>query len=76
MLFKEGFKTLVTQVFVDNDKALENDVVFGVTRALVGNYVKHTSNAPAPDVTGEWYSLDYTFVMEKGVAKLPHPPIK
>ncbi len=76
LLLKEGFKTLVTQVFVDQDKDLDNDVVFGVTRALVGNYVKHTSNAPAPDVTGEWYSLDYTFVMEKGVAKLPHPPIK
>ena len=76
LLFKEGFKTLVTQVFVDQDKDLENDVVFGVTRALVGNYVKHEGQAPAPDVTGAWYSLDYTFVMEKGVAKLPHPPIK
>jgi catechol 1,2-dioxygenase len=76
LLFKDGFKTLVTQVFVDDDQDLENDVVFGVTRALVGNYVKHNDKAPAADVTGEWYSLDYTFVMEKGVAKLPHPPIK
>ena len=76
LLFKDGFKTLVTQVFVDNDEDLERDVVFGVTRALVGDYVKHDGPAPASDVEGLWYSLDYTFVMESGVAKLPPPPIK
>lgn len=76
LAFKEGFKTLVTQVFVDDDEDLERDVVFGVTRALVGDYVKHEGPAPAPDVTGPWYSLDYTFVMEPGEAKLPRPPIK
>jgi catechol 1,2-dioxygenase len=73
---KAGFKTLITQVFVDDDKDLESDVVFGVTRALVGDYKKHEGNAPAHDVEGPWYSLDYTFVMEKGISKLPHPPIK
>ncbi|MDB5641277.1 MAG: intradiol ring-cleavage dioxygenase [Hyphomicrobiales bacterium] len=76
LAFREGFKTLVTQVFVDDDEHLESDVVFGVTRALVGNYVKHDGPAPAEDVDGPWYSLDYTFVMEPGVAKLPQPPIK
>jgi len=76
LLYREGFKTLVTQVFVDNDEDLERDVVFGVTRALVGDYVKHDGPAPAKDVEGPWYSLEYTFVMEPGVAKLPHPPIK
>lgn len=76
LCFKDGFKTLVTQVFVDNDEDLERDVVFGVTRALVGDYVRHDGPAPAKDVEGPWYSLDYTFVMEPGAAKLPHPPIK
>ena len=76
LCYREGFKTLVTQVFVDDDEHLESDVVFGVTRALVGGYVKHEGDAPAKDVTGPWYSLDYTFVMEPGVAKLPQPPIK
>jgi protocatechuate 3,4-dioxygenase beta subunit len=76
LCYREGFKTLVTQVFVDDDEHLESDVVFGVTRALVGDYVKHDGPAPARDVEGPWYSLDYTFVMERGVAKLPHPPIK
>jgi hypothetical protein len=32
--FRPGYKTLITQVFVDDDEHLESDVVFGVTRAL------------------------------------------
>lgn len=75
--FREGFKTLVTQVFVDNDERLDSDVVFGVTRHLIGNYERHEAGTPpAPDVTAPWYTLDYTFVMEPGEAKLPVPPIK
>ena len=71
-----GFKTLISQIYVQDDKFLETDVQFGVTRHLVGNYVRHENEkAPAPDVTGPWYSLDHTFVMEPGTAKLPKPPI-
>jgi protocatechuate 3,4-dioxygenase beta subunit len=77
LAYKPGFKTLVTQVFVDDDQYLETDVVFGVTRHLIGGYERQeTRAAPAEDVTGPWYSLDYTFVMEPGEAKLPKPPIK
>jgi hydroxyquinol 1,2-dioxygenase len=73
---KDGFKTLVSQVYVNDDKFLETDVQFGVTRHLIGNYVRHENEpAPAPDVTGPWYSLDYTFVMEPGRTRLPRPPI-
>jgi catechol 1,2-dioxygenase len=76
LLYKKGYKTLVTQVFVDDDKHLDSDVVFGVTQALIGNYVRHTDKAPADDVTGPWYKLDYRFMMEDGESSLPHPPIK
>lgn len=77
LLHKPGYKTLITQVFVDDDKYLDSDVVFGVTRKLVGDYKKHANEpAPARDVTGDWYSLDYTFVMEPGQSVLPAPPIK
>jgi hydroxyquinol 1,2-dioxygenase len=73
---KDGFKTLISQIYVQDDKFLETDVQFGVTRRLVGNYVRHEDEpAPAPDVSGAWYSLDYTFVMEGGTTKLPRPPI-
>jgi protocatechuate 3,4-dioxygenase beta subunit len=75
--FKPGFKTLITQVFVDNDEYLASDVVFGVTRALIGDYRRHDAGTPpAPDVKAPWYTLEYRFAMEAGEAKLPVPPIR
>jgi protocatechuate 3,4-dioxygenase beta subunit len=76
LLYKPGYKTLITQVFVDKDEYLESDVVFGVTKRLVGDYKKRSDPAPSPEIFGEWCSLDYTFVMEPGEATLPVPPIK
>ncbi len=76
LIYKPGFKTLISQVYVKGAPYIDSDVQFGVTRALVGDYVRHTDKAPAPDVTGEWYSLDYTFGMEPGEAKLPRAPIE
>jgi protocatechuate 3,4-dioxygenase beta subunit len=77
LAFKSGFKTLITQVFVDDDQYLASDVVFGVTRPLIGDYRRHDTGAPpATDVKAPWYTLDYKFVMEAGEATLPVPPIK
>jgi len=76
LIFKPGFKTLISQIYVNDDERLETDVQFGVTRALVGDYVRHDGKAPAPDVMGEWYSLDQTFVMEPGNSRLPKAPIQ
>ena len=76
LIFKEGFKTLISQIYVNDDEKLETDVQFGVTRALVGDYVRHKEPAPAGDVKGDWYSLDQTFVMEPGKSRLPKPPIQ
>jgi protocatechuate 3,4-dioxygenase beta subunit len=75
--FKGGYKTLITQVFVDDDEHLESDVVFGVTRALVGDYRRHDhGEPPAAGVRTPWYTLNYRFVMQTGEAILPKPPIK
>jgi catechol 1,2-dioxygenase len=76
LVFKDGFKTLISQIYVNDDDRLETDVQFGVTKALIGDYMRHDGNAPAPDVKGEWYSLDQTFVMEPGKSRLPKPPIQ
>ncbi len=76
LIFKEGFKTLISQIYVNDDDKLETDVQFGVTKALIGDYIRHDGPAPASDVKGEWYSLDQTFVMEPGKARLPKPPIQ
>ncbi|KQP45483.1 dioxygenase [Pseudorhodoferax sp. Leaf274] len=76
MVFKPGFKTQFAQVYSSDDPHLETDVQFGVTRALVGQYVLHSGETPpAPDVEGPWYTLDHHFVIEPGEARLPKPPI-
>jgi hydroxyquinol 1,2-dioxygenase len=73
---KDGFKTLVSQVYVNDDKFLDSDVQFGVTRHLIGDYVRHENEPPpVPDVAGPWYSLAHSFVMQPGVTRLPRPPI-
>ncbi len=77
LIFKEGFKIRISQVYADDDPHLDTDVQFGVTRALIGDFRRHDEPCPEdPAVTGPWYSLDYTFTLEPGVAKLPRPPIK
>jgi catechol 1,2-dioxygenase len=73
--FKEGFKTLISQVFVSDDESLYDDVTFGVTKNLIGDFVRHTDAPPAGDVEGPWYSIEHTLVMIPGEAVLPTPPI-
>jgi catechol 1,2-dioxygenase len=76
MIYKNGYKTQFSQVYSSDDPNLDTDVQFGVTRALVGQYVLHSDEkAPARDVTGPWYSLDHHFKIEPGEARLPKPPI-
>jgi catechol 1,2-dioxygenase len=77
LIFKPGFKTLISQVYVNGTDYIDSDVQFGVTRALIGNFVRHDEPHPQHAALGTpWYSLDYTYTMEKGEAKLPRPPIK
>jgi hydroxyquinol 1,2-dioxygenase len=72
---KDGFKTLISQIYVADDKNIDSDVQFGVTRHLIGNFVKHEGPAPGANGTGTWYSLDHNFVMDAGPSKLPRAPI-
>jgi hydroxyquinol 1,2-dioxygenase len=76
MIHKPGYKTQFSQVYSSDDPNLDTDVQFGVTQALVGQYVAH-DNAPAPEagVRGRWYTLAHHFVIEPGIARLPKPPI-
>ena len=76
LVYKPGFKTLISQIYDPEDPHIETDVQFGVTRKLIGNYVRHDDGrAGAPDVKAPWYSLEHDFVMEQGTARLPRPPI-
>jgi len=76
MIRKPGFKTQFSQVYASDDPHLETDAQFGVTRALVGQFVLHDGE-PAPDsnVRGPWVSLDLHFVVEAGESRLPKAPI-
>jgi len=77
LIFKEGYKTVISQVYAPDDPHIDTDVQFGVTRALIGDFRPHDEPHPADSsVQAPWYSLDYTFTMEPGVATLPRPPIK
>ena len=77
LIFKPGYKVLISQVYDPTDPHIDSDVQFGVTRALIGHFQRHDEAHPSePAVSRPWYTLDYTFVMEPGEARLPHPPIK
>jgi catechol 1,2-dioxygenase len=77
LIAKAGFKVLISQIYDPADPNLETDVQFGVTEATTGSYVRHDDPAPTGAAASHpWYSLDYTFVMERGEMTLPKPPIK
>ena len=77
LIFKSGFKVLISQVYDPADPHLESDAQFGVTRALIGNFVRHEEPHPTEsDVNAPWYSLDHVYKMEAGEAVLPRAPIK
>ena len=76
LVYKPGFKTVTSQIYSPDDPHLETDSQFGVTRALVANFQLH-ENDPAPDteVGGPWYSLQHTFILQRGENWLPTPPV-
>jgi protocatechuate 3,4-dioxygenase beta subunit len=77
MVSAPGYKTLITQVFADDSEYLESDVVFGVTRHLIGHFERHdTTSELAPGMEPPFYTLNYDFVLEEGEQTFPEPPIK
>jgi protocatechuate 3,4-dioxygenase beta subunit len=65
LIEKPGYKTIASQVYDPEDPHLETDSQFGVTRALIGNFVKEA----------EGYRLEFTFVIEPGESRRPKAPI-
>lgn len=77
LIVKAGFKVLISQVYDPEDPHINTDVQFGVTRALLGRFIRHDENHPSDaSVATPWYALDYTYTMEVGATVLPRPPIK
>ena len=74
---KDGFKTLISQIFSADDPRLDDDVQFGVTPALIGDYRRHDEPHPTdPSLQPPWYTLEHAMTMEPGESRLPRPPIK
>jgi catechol 1,2-dioxygenase len=76
LAFKEGYKTLINQTYVDETDYLTSDVQFGVTPALIGHLERHVDPHPNDGDVGDWYSLTHTLQLEHGDARLPVPPIR
>src|SRR5919204_3506274 len=67
LIVKEGFKVLISQVYEPADPHIDSDVQFGVTKALIGNFVRHDEPHPTiRDISLPWYSLDHLYRMEAG----------
>jgi hypothetical protein len=66
MIYKPGFKTIASQVYVQDDPYLETDSQFGVTRSLIGDYRRQPDGSSA---------LTFTFTIEPGEARRPKAPI-
>jgi catechol 1,2-dioxygenase len=66
LIHKAGYKTIASQVYDPDDPHLETDSQFGVTRALIGNFVEEE---------GAGYRLEFTFVIEPGESRRPKAPI-
>jgi catechol 1,2-dioxygenase len=76
LAYKEGFKTLISQIYAADDAYIDSDVQFGVTRALVGRFEHHDEPHPDGLAGPGWYSLHHSLIMEPREARLPMPPIK
>ena len=76
LIYKPGFKTHISQVYVNDDAYLDTDVQFGVTQTLIGNYVRHETRAGArarrrgPVVFARLHLRD-----RARPSRLPQPPI-
>jgi hydroxyquinol 1,2-dioxygenase len=70
-----GHEPLITHVFIDGDKYLNSDVVFGVKNDLIAKIEKHTDSV-MPDgkpASGPWHLMTYEFRMKPGSGTVPQP---
>ena len=70
-----GYEPLITHVFIDGDKYLDSDVVFGVKNDLIAKIEKRTDPV-MPDgkpAAAPWHLMTYDFRMKPGVGNAPKP---
>jgi len=70
-----GHEPLITHVFIEGDKYLDSDVVFGVKDDLISRIEKR-SDPVMPDgkpTTESWYLMTYDFRLKPGEGNAPKP---
>ena len=70
-----GYEPLVTHVFIEGDKYLDSDVVFGVKNELIAKIEKRTDPV-MPDgepAAAPWHLMTYDFRMKPGGGAAPKP---
>jgi hydroxyquinol 1,2-dioxygenase len=70
-----GFEPLITHVFIDGDKYLDSDAVFGVKDELIST-IEHHNEPTMPDgkpASGPWHVMSYEFQMKPGTGAVPRP---
>src|ERR1043165_6788276 len=70
-----GYEPLITHVFMEGDKYLDSDVVFGVKDELIAKIEKRTDPVmPDGTATNEtWHLMTYEFHMKPGEGSAPKP---
>jgi hydroxyquinol 1,2-dioxygenase len=71
----KGYEPLITHVFMDGDKYLDSDVVFGVKDDLIAK-VEPRNDLEMPDGTkanGQWHLMSYEFHLKPGGGMAPKP---
>jgi protocatechuate 3,4-dioxygenase beta subunit len=70
-----GYEPLITHVFIDGDKYLNSDVVFGVKDELIAKIEKR-SDPKMPDgkdTAAPWHLMTYEFHLKPGGGNAPKP---
>jgi len=70
-----GHEPLITHVFIEGDKYIDSDVVFGVKDELIAK-VEKRNDATMPDggkATGPWHLMTYEFHLKPGAGQAPKP---
>ena len=70
-----GYEPLITHVFIEGDKYLDSDVVFGVKDELISK-IEHHTDGVMPDgkpAKGPWHLMTYEFHVRPGAGAAPKP---
>jgi hydroxyquinol 1,2-dioxygenase len=70
-----GHEPLITHVFIEGDKYLDSDVVFGVKDELISK-IEHHDGGVMPDgkpSSGPWHLMTYDFRVRPGAGVAPKP---